>query len=123
MPTYPRGPFVQNELSTETIAYAARVGLELGADIVKIKYNNDIEGFKWVTKSAGKCKVVVAGGHKEDPAQLMQQAREIVDAGAAGMAIGRNIWQAEDPFKITKALKKIVIENKDVKDALRILKK
>ena len=120
---YPRGPFVQNDVSTEILAYSARIGLELGADIVKIKYNNDFEGFKWVTKSAGKCKVVVAGGHKEDPAELMQQAREIIDAGATGMAIGRNIWQSKDPFKITKALKKIVIENNSVKDALKILNK
>ena len=64
---YPRGRDVQNDVTTEILAYAARVGLELGADIVKIKYNHDVEGFKWVTKSAGKCKVVVAGGHKEAP--------------------------------------------------------
>ena len=120
---YPRGPFVPNDTTTEIIAHSARAGLELGADIVKIKYNNDLEGFKWVVKFAGKCKVVVAGGHKEEPEQLLQQAREIVDAGAAGMAIGRNIWQSPDPFKITNALKKVVIENKSVKEALKALKK
>jgi len=118
---YPRGQFVADDSSTEITAYAARVGLELGADIVKLKYNNDFEGFKWVVKNAGRCKVVVAGGHKEDPAQLMQQAKEIVDAGAIGMAIGRNVWQNAQPLKISNALKKIVIENKGVKDALKIL--
>jgi class I fructose-bisphosphate aldolase len=120
---YPRGPDVKDDVSTEILAYAARAGLELGADIVKIKYNHDVEAFKWVVNAAGKCKVVVAGGHKEDPAELMQQARDIVDAGAAGMAIGRNIWQSKEPLKITKALKKIIIENKKVEDALKILNK
>jgi class I fructose-bisphosphate aldolase len=120
---YPRGPFVSNDTTTEILAYSARVGLELGADIVKIKYNNDFEGFKWVVKAAGKCRVVVAGGHKEDPEELMHQAREIIDAGATGMAIGRNIWQSKEPFKITKALKSIVIENRSAKEAIKILKK
>ncbi|MBN2111682.1 fructose-bisphosphate aldolase [Candidatus Woesearchaeota archaeon] len=120
---YPRGPFVPNDSTTEIIAYSARVGLELGADIVKIKYNNDFEGFKWVVKAAGKCKVVVAGGHKEAENELLQQAKEIVDAGATGMAIGRNVWQHPEPLKISQALKKIIIENKSVKEALKSLKK
>ncbi len=120
---YPRGKFIKNELTTEILAYSARVGMELGADIVKIKYNGDPEGFKWVVKSAGKCKVVVAGGHKEAPEKLLQTAKEVLDAGAAGMAIGRNIWQNAEPLKLTKALKKVVIENKDVKEALKVLKR
>jgi len=120
---YPRGPNVKDDVSTDILAYSARTGLELGADIVKIKYNNNPEGFKWAVDCAGRCKVVAAGGHKEDPVQLMKQAREIVDAGAIGMAIGRNIWQSKDPLKVTKALKKIVIENGKVEDALKILNK
>ena len=118
---YPRGQFIKDDSTTDILAYSARAGLELGADIVKIKYNNNFEGFKWIVNSAGKCKVVVAGGQKEDPAQLMQQAREIIDAGAIGMAIGRNVWQSKEPLKITKALKKIIIENGKVEDALKIL--
>ena len=120
---YPRGHFVKDDLKTETIAYAARVGMELGADIIKLKYNHDLEGLKWIVKATGKAKVVVAGGHKEAVDELLQQARDVVDAGASGMAIGRNIWQHSEPLKITKALKKIVIENKSVKEALKILNK
>jgi DhnA family fructose-bisphosphate aldolase class Ia len=33
-------------------------------------------------------------------------------AGCIGLAIGRNVWQAEDPMKITKELKKVFLENK-----------
>ena len=120
---FPRGPFVPNDTDTKILAYAERAGLELGADIVKMKYNHDMEGYKWVVKAAGKCKVVIAGGHKEKTEELLQQAKDIIDAGAIGMAIGRNIWQSKEPLKITKALKKIIIENKSVKEALKILKK
>jgi len=119
---YPRGKFVHDGLSTETIAYAARIGLELGADFVKINYNNDFEGFKWTVKSAGKAKVLVAGGPKLSDKELLQRTYEVMKAGASGLAVGRNIWQHEKPLEITKALKKIIFENKSVNEALKILK-
>ncbi|MBW2994772.1 fructose-bisphosphate aldolase [Candidatus Woesearchaeota archaeon] len=118
---YPRGEFVNNPKSNEITAYSARIGLELGADFVKIVYNGDMEGFKWVVKCAGKTKVFVAGGLKADSSELLKNVREVMDAGASGLAIGRNIWQHEDPLKITKAVKKIVFENKSAEEALKIL--
>lgn len=120
---YPRGPFVNDDSATDTIAYAARTGLELGADVVKLKYNDNPEAYKWIVNAAGRCKVVTAGGHKEKPERLLEQARKIVDSGAIGMAIGRNIWQSEDPLRISKALRKIVIEDKSLKEGLKILNK
>ncbi len=119
---YPRGKFVQDELSTETIAYAARIGLELGADFVKINYNNDFEGFKWAVKAAGKTKVLVVGGPKLSDKELLQRTYDVMKAGASGLAIGRNVWQHEKPLEITKALKKIIFDNKSVDEALKILK-
>ena len=119
---YPRGKFVQDDLSTETIAYAARIGLELGADFVKINYNNDFEGFKWVVKAAGKAKVLVAGGQKLSDREVLQRAYEVMKAGACGLAVGRNVWQNDHPLKMTNALKKIIFDNKSVNGALKILK-
>jgi class I fructose-bisphosphate aldolase len=119
---YPRGPFVPNDETTDILAYSARVGLELGADIVKIKYNGDFEGFKWVVKCAGKTKVFVAGGLKSDPVDFLKRTKEAMDAGASGLAIGRNIWQSKEPMKITAAIKKLVFGNKSVEEALKELK-
>ncbi len=119
---YPRGPFIKNDLETDILAYAARVGLELGADCVKMKYNGDAEGYKWVIKSAGKTKVLVAGGEKTDPASLLKEVREVMQAGAAGLAIGRNVWQHEKPLAITNALKAIIFGKKKVEDALKLIK-
>lgn len=119
---YPRGKFVSNDTNTKILAYSARVGLELGADIVKMKYNDDKEAYKWIVKAAGKCKVVIAGGHKEEPKLLLHQAQEIMEAGVTGMAIGRNIWQHKEPLKLTKALKKVVIDGKTAKEAVKLLK-
>lgn len=118
---YPRGKSIGNDRSTEILAYAARTGLELGADIVKINYNHDAEGFKWVVKAAGKTKVVVAGGAKKEDNEELQSTYEIIKAGASGLAIGRGIWQHKEPLKMTKALKKIIFENKSVNEAMKVL--
>jgi len=118
---YPRGEFVKDDEATDIIAYSARIGLELGADFVKIRYNGDFEGFKWIVKCAGKVKVFVAGGLKAEQADLLKRIKEVMDAGASGLAIGRNVWQHDEPLKITKAIKKIVFENKSAEEALKIL--
>jgi class I fructose-bisphosphate aldolase len=118
---YARGKAVHDDVSTEVLAYSARIGLELGADFIKIKYNGDPEGFKWVVKCAGKAKVFVAGGLKADSPQVLQNIRQVMDAGASGLAIGRNIWQHPEPMKMTRAIRKIVFDNKSAEEALKEL--
>lgn len=119
---YPRGTNIKNETSKTNLAYAARIGLELGADIIKIKYPGNVKTFEWVVKNAGKTKVVVAGGLKKRSNSLLKETYDFMKSGASGMAIGRNIWQSEEPLKITKALKEIIFKDKDVKSALKKLK-
>lgn len=76
----------------EDIAYAARVGLEMGADVVKIPYTGDPASFADIV-SATPIPVVTAGGPKcdtlEDAAAMM---RDVVRSGAAGSTVGRNVW-------------------------------
>ena len=116
---YPRGPKVINEIDTDTLAYAARVGLELGADFLKIKYNNNLEGFKWVVKCAGRAKVLVAGGSKMDEHAFLRMSDEIMKSGACGIAVGRNIWQHDRPYALTHAIRKLIHEGMSVDDALK----
>ena len=89
---YPRGKAVKNELDKKILAYSARVGLELGADIIKMKYNGNKQDLKWIVKSAGKVKVLIAGGSKTSEASFLKEVKEVMSAGASGLAIGRNIW-------------------------------
>lgn len=92
----------------ELTAYAARLGLEMGADIVKIKYPGDPESLRWAVESAGEVKVVVSGGPKQPEEEFLKLAQVAIDSGAAGMAVGRNIWQAKDPLGLTQKVKKII---------------
>lgn len=105
---YPRGRFVKDEKSKETVAYAARVALELGADVVKINYPGSIDAMKWVVASAGRCRVISAGGSKQPDEEFLAKVRDIVAGGGAGLAVGRNVWQNDDPMKITEGLRKII---------------
>jgi class I fructose-bisphosphate aldolase len=105
---YARGSSVRVRPSSELMAYAARTGLEIGADIVKVKYDGNMQGLKWAVESAGKTKVVIAGGMKKDEKLFLKQVGDIMNAGAIGLAVGRNIWQHSDPLSITRKVKKIV---------------
>ena len=105
---YPRGKSTKRKSSRELMAYSARAGLEIGADIIKIRYNGNVNNLKWAVKSAGKTKVVIAGGIKKDEKLLLAQVDEIMNSGCIGLAIGRNIWQNKEPLKITKKIKKII---------------
>ncbi|MBD3208808.1 hypothetical protein GF367_00110 [Candidatus Woesearchaeota archaeon] len=116
---YPRGTLVKDELGTDAIAYGARLALELGADMVKLKYNGDKEGFKWVLKCAGRAKVVISGGKRVGDRSFLQKVWDAVDAGAVGIAVGRNVWQHEKPFAMTRALRDVIFDGKSVDEALK----
>lgn len=103
---YPRGKEVIE--NAESIAYAARVGLEMGADIIKVKYPGDLKSMEWVVKSAGRTKVVVAGGAKSTLPELLEMTKIVMQVGGIGLAIGRNVWQAEDPLLVSNKIKEVI---------------
>ena len=119
--TYPRGKFVQDRQNTDILAYSVRVAAELGADIIKVQYNGDVEGFKWVIKNACKAKVIFSGGPRMSSYDYLVKAKEAMEIGAIGLATGRNIWQNEKPFSLTKAIQAIVYHNKSVEEAKKLL--
>jgi len=116
---YPRGQAVANDTTKEIVAYAARVGLELGADAVKIKYTGDPLTFSWAVKSAGKAHVYMSGGPKAPTDQdFLNQVRGVIQAGATGLAVGRNVWQNEDPIRMANYLRQIIFEKKTVESVV-----
>lgn len=105
---YPRGKAIKNDTSRENMAYSARTGLELGSDIVKMKYGGKPKDLQWAVKSAGRTKIVISGGTKKSETAFLKQVKEIVKSGAIGLAIGRNIWQSKNPLELTKKIQKII---------------
>lgn len=118
---YPRGPKITNEHAVEAVAHAARVGAELGADIIKTNYTGTIESFKQVTESCP-VPVLIAGGPKcESVGELLRTTSDALKAGAAGLSMGRNVFQYDDQVLIVKALSAIVHKGVSIEQAQKIL--
>lgn len=116
---YARGPKVSNEYDPELVAHCARVGAELGADIVKVAYTGDMKTFRHVIDGC-RVPVVIAGGPKLDSTEaFLKMVRDSIHAGAAGLSVGRNIFQHSDPTALCRALAGLVHKNWTLEQALR----
>jgi len=116
--SYPRGQGLKNDRKPETIAYATRLALELGADVAKVKYPGSKEAMEWAVDAAGKVKVVMSGGSKTDDYEFLKQVETVIQAGGKGLAVGRNVWQRENPLEILDALEKVIYEEQTAEEAL-----
>ena len=132
---YPRGSAVAakgGQNSFYAIDYAARMAMEMGADIVKLNlpkvdpekdkdspapYNeggfSEEEMVSSVVASAGRSLVVLSGGSKIDDDKLLDQTRYIMQAGGSGVIYGRNVWQRErsEAVEIIEQIKEIMLSN------------
>jgi len=116
--SYPRGQGVKNDTKPGTISYAARLGLELGADVAKIKYPGDPEAMAHACDAAATTDVVMSGGSKTNDEAFLRTVKEAMDAGAKGLAVGRNVFQRENPEAILDGLEKVIFEESSVEEAL-----
>jgi fructose-bisphosphate aldolase, class I len=130
---YPRGKYVKEKGGQDSfyaIDYAARLAMEMGADIVKLNlptpephpdspapYNelqvNQEEAVQQVVSSAGRSLVVLSGGSKIDDDALLNQTRYIMEAGGSGVIYGRNVWQRphNEALEIIDQIKEIMLSS------------
>ena len=116
--SYPRGQGLRDDTAPETIAYATRLGLELGADIAKVKYPGSPDAMAEAVRMAGPTSVVMSGGSKTDDLQLLETVENAVDAGAKGLAVGRNIFQRDNPIVLLDALEAVIFDEVSARKAL-----
>ncbi len=118
---YARGPKVADEYAPDVVAHCARVGTELGADVVKVNYTGDIDTFSKVCDAC--CiPVVIAGGPKLDSTEaFLQMVHDSLEAGGAGLSVGRNVFQHENPTRLVESLNMIVHGDETVEAALNHL--
>ena len=119
---YTRGPKIQDEYAVENVKHAARVGAELGADIVKVVYTGSVESFAEVVEGCP-VPVVIAGGEKMGSnEEIFKMVEDALHAGATGISIGRNAFQHEHPTKMVQALSKMAHQGANVAEAVKMLK-
>ena len=120
---YPKGDLIPptERYTYRHVAYAARAAAELGVDIVKTFYTGDPISYRAVTEACP-ASVVVSGGPKLDRlADVFRMTRDAMDAGAAGVTYGRNVWQRTNVGPVIKALKAIIHDDVSVEDALKLV--
>lgn len=118
---YPRGENIKNPHDPEIVAHAARVGAEAGADVVKTVYTGDPASFRRVVRGCP-VPIVIAGGPKANTdREILEMCEGAMMAGAKGVTFGRNIFQHKNPPTIVRALYKIIIEKRNVREAMKEL--
>lgn len=118
---YPRGSNIKDENDVQVVKIAARIGAELGADIVKTNYTGDPDSFAKVVEGCP-APVLIAGGSKLNEEQMFETIEGAMQAGAKGLSIGRNAFQHENPRLFVKAACSIVHQNRTAKEALEMLR-
>jgi class I fructose-bisphosphate aldolase len=132
---YPRGSAIDKKGGRDSfyaIDYAARMAMEMGADVVKLNMpkidpEKDKEspapysegGFsqedaiRHCVASAGRSLVVLSGGSKVDDDRLLEQTRFVLEAGGSGVIYGRNVWQREwsAALEIIEQIKEIMLSS------------
>jgi len=118
---YTRGENIDNPFDVTFAKHAARVGAELGADIVKCVYTGSADSFREVVEGCP-VPVVIAGGEKmETDKEILEMVAGSLEAGGQGVSIGRNAFQHDRPDRIVAAISKMVHDDASVDDALRFL--
>ncbi len=119
---YSRGKKITDEHNPEVVNIAVRVGAELGADIVKTNYTGDVDSFHEIVKGCP-VPVIIAGGPKMNTEiDVFYMIYESIQAGGSGVAMGRNVFQAEDPTKMVNAISLLVHHNYTVEEVIKELK-
>jgi len=114
---YARGPGIEED-DPEALAHAVRLAEELGADVVKTGYSGDGDSFAPVCRGT-RLPVVIAGGSRGTDRQTVRMVRGAMDGGAAGVSMGRSIFQHDDPGAITRAISAIIHDDAGVDEALQ----
>jgi putative autoinducer-2 (AI-2) aldolase len=103
------------------LGLACRICVEIGAHMIKTYYCEP--DFEKVVEACGSVPVIIAGGKKIEEKAALKMAKAAINSGAAGVDMGRNIFQSENPAGMIKAVRTIVHENVSVEEAYSIYKK
>lgn len=129
--SYPRGRAIEEKggrNSLYAVDYAARMALELGADVVKLNIpkpgpKDDEQPEKYreidydygdaarrVVKSTGRTLVLFSGGSKLSDDDVLHKARTAMEGGATGLIFGRNMWQRpyDEALEMTARVKDVL---------------
>jgi fructose-bisphosphate aldolase, class I len=113
IPSDPRG-------RAEVAADAARIAVELGADLIKVEYSGDFDIFAELVRTSPVPVVVLGGPKRSTQREVVANVIAAMNAGAAGITMGRNIWQQPDIERMISALS-VAMSTRDLDAAMAVL--
>ncbi len=105
--------------SVEHVKFVDRVAAELGADVVKSYYTGDPDSFREVVRCCPVPVIVLSGPGAGDSEGLLRMVEDVMDAGAKGVIMGRNVWGDSKPASVIRAIHGIVHEEKTAEKVLK----
>jgi DhnA family fructose-bisphosphate aldolase class Ia len=111
------------EVTPEDIGFAIRIGVELGADMIKAPFARPADRFHTALSACYRPTVVLGGAKADQEASLLESVQDALGAGAVGVAIGRNVWQHPDPAGVCRALVALVHGGVSAGEALKEIRR
>jgi class I fructose-bisphosphate aldolase len=87
----------EDKTDTQVLSLYCRVAAEIGADLVKCIYPGSADALREIIAGCPAPLLLAGGARSNTPEGAYRQAQEAIQAGAAGLVFGRNIFQADDP--------------------------
>jgi predicted phospho-2-dehydro-3-deoxyheptonate aldolase len=116
------GSVTDRENQLKNLMRAARVGAEMGADLVRIPYSGSAVTFKEVVSVCPVPLVAIGGEKRAKEKEFLEVVHSVMEAGASGISAGRNVFQYKKPGNMIKAISQIVHKGASVNKALEALK-
>jgi 2-amino-4,5-dihydroxy-6-oxo-7-(phosphooxy)heptanoate synthase len=110
---YPRGPRIDNQAEPRLVAHAAALAADLGADIVKTPYVGSVDEMRRVTEACPIPLVTAGGAQLSSDGAVLDQVRDALRGGAAGVAMGRNIFRSAHPRRLAEQVARLVHRSAD----------
>lgn len=118
---YTRGRHLNIEDNIKNTALAARVASELGADMVKVSFTGTVESFREVVEGCS-IPILIAGGERaQSTEEVLSNIKMAMEAGARGVACGRNSFQHHSPSQFCQAVSALVHDNSHINQTLEVM--
>ncbi len=115
------GSVKDEEKQLKNLMRAARIGAEMGADLVRVPYSGSAATFKEVVSVCPVPLVAIGGAKKVREKEFLEMVYGVKEAGAHGVSVGRNIFQYKKPGNMIKAISQIVHKGFPASKAMEVL--
>jgi DhnA family fructose-bisphosphate aldolase class Ia len=103
-----RGGLSDDVFDADFVAFHARIGMEMGGDIIKTDWPGSVDALARIARSLPIPVMIAGGPRQQSDRSTLEMVAQVREAGAAGILFGRAIFQAANPLAVMKACSAII---------------